>query len=215
MAVTEKNTEKNEGLYFPLAHRTESASPEQRVKLWLELCPSSKVDLPKGTLSLTTAEAAFTNPTARPVAPFVKPPLTLDYGLRVYVAPTTFINRNCVILDTPVADVRIGENCNLGPDVSIFSVSHPHVAGPDGKRQSCGKPVIIEDGVWICGNVTILPGVTIGCGATVAAGAVVTKNVPPMTIVAGNPARVVREIDPSEGWTRPMAAETLEECMDL
>lgn len=57
------------------------------------------------------------------------------------------------------------------------------------------KPVIIEDDVWIGFKSTILKGVTVGRGAIVAAGSVVTKDVPPFTLVAGNPARVVRELE--------------------
>lgn len=80
----------------------------------------------------------------------------MDYGLRVHIDPSAFINTGCIILDTPVTDVRIGANCNFGPRVSIYSVSHPLRAGSDGKLQSSGKPVIIGDRVWICGGATIL-----------------------------------------------------------
>ena len=60
------------------------------------------------------------------------------------------------------------------------------------------KPVLISDFAWIGANVVILKGVTIGEGAIVGAGSVVTKDVPPYTIVAGNPARIVREIPENE-----------------
>jgi maltose O-acetyltransferase len=59
-------------------------------------------------------------------------------------------------------------------------------------------PITVEDYVWIGGNSTILPGVTIGKHAIVAAGSVVTKDVPPNTIVGGNPARLIREIQPTD-----------------
>jgi maltose O-acetyltransferase len=67
----------------------------------------------------------------------------------------------------------------------------------DGKMKliSMPKPVKIEDDVWIGGNATIVPGVTIGEEAVVAAGSVVTKDVPPKTLVGGNPAKVIKEIE--------------------
>ena len=56
------------------------------------------------------------------------------------------------------------------------------------------SPTIIEDDAWIGVNVIILKGLTIGKGAIIGAGSVVTKNVPPMTLVAGNPAKVIKEL---------------------
>jgi len=58
-------------------------------------------------------------------APYIKPPLFMDYGTMVDIGTSTFINRNCKILDTPVRLVRIGERCLIGPDFSIYAVSHP------------------------------------------------------------------------------------------
>lgn len=97
----------------------------------------------------------------RPSVPYVKGPIHVDYGLRLRVAPTTFINRNCFILDTPVADIIIGEDCTLGPNVTIIGVGHP-VTFEDrcelktGKAGSWGAKVEICEGVWIGAGVTIL-----------------------------------------------------------
>lgn len=60
------------------------------------------------------------------------------------------------------------------------------------------KPIVIRKGVWIGARVIVLKGVTIGEGAVIGAGSVVTKDIPPYSIVGGNPARVIREIPPDE-----------------
>ena len=104
-----------------------------------------------------TCEIAYKDRSIRPVAPFVKGPFRVDYGLRLYVAPTTFINRDCVICDTPVADIRIGEDCMIGPQVGIYGVTHSEVPDEDtGKRESIGIGVTIADQVWIGGGAKIM-----------------------------------------------------------
>lgn len=98
---------------------------------------------------------------SRPSVPYVKVPIHVDYGLRLRVAPTAFINRNCFILDTPVADVVIGEDCSIGPNVTIIGVGHPvlfedRCEFKTGKAGSWGARVEICQGVWIGAGVTIL-----------------------------------------------------------
>ncbi len=92
------------------------------------------------------------------------------------------------------AAVRIGNRVRLGHQVALLTVDHE--IGPSAQR--CGDvlvaPVIIGDGAWLASRVTILPGVSVGNGSIVAAGAVVTNDVPPNTLVAGVPARVVRDL---------------------
>ncbi|ROW08721.1 hypothetical protein VPNG_06419 [Cytospora leucostoma] len=131
----------------------------------------------------------------RPTIPYIKTPVYIDYGLRVRIAPTTFINRNCSILDTPVADIVIGENCSIGPGVTIISVGHPvkyedRCEFESWKAGSWGAKVVVGDGVWVGAGVTILPGVTIGSYSTIGAGSVVTKDIPPRCVATGNPATV-------------------------
>jgi maltose O-acetyltransferase len=93
------------------------------------------------------------------------------------------------------AAVHIGNHVYIGHDVAMLTVDHE--IGPSSQR--CGQhdrlPIVIHDGVWIASRVTILPGVTIGRGAVVAAGAVLTRDVPPDTLVAGVPAEAVRDLD--------------------
>lgn len=81
----------------------------------------------------------------------------------------------------------------IGPNVDIYTVNHP--LDKEGRRHyHTALPVTIGNDVWIGGKATILPGVTIGDNVVVAAGAVVTKDVPANTIVAGVPARVIKEL---------------------
>lgn len=108
----------------------------------------------------------------------------------------TTINAPCAIcLDAPVT---IGDQVSIGHDVII--VTGAHEIGSHWRRGGPLKPrpVVIEDGAWICAGAIILPGVTIGAGSVVAAGAVVTKNVPQDTLVGGSPARVLRMLPLSQ-----------------
>jgi acetyltransferase-like isoleucine patch superfamily enzyme len=92
------------------------------------------------------------------------------------------------------APVRIGNMVRIGHDVSLLTINH--AVGPFYLRAgtSFSSEIVIEDGCWLASRCTVLPGVTIGAGAIVAAGSVVTRNVPKHTLVAGVPARVVREL---------------------
>lgn len=97
----------------------------------------------------------------RPTIPYVKTPFHMDYGLRVHIAPTTFINRNCFIMDTPVGDIVIGEHCSIGPNVTIIGVGHPVQAEnrlefATERPGSWGARVTVGDGVWIGAGCTIL-----------------------------------------------------------
>ncbi|MDE6870707.1 MAG: acyltransferase [Bacteroidales bacterium] len=92
-------------------------------------------------------------------------------------------------------DIRIGCNVMMGTNCIIYSRNHSFSRTDIPMcRQGFSevKPVIIEDDVWIGGRVTILPGVHVGSGAILGAGAVVTKDIPPMAVVGGNPARVLK-----------------------
>lgn len=101
------------------------------------------------------------------------------------------------------ARVRIGNMVRIGHDVSLLTVNHE--VGPQDFRAGVRffGEIVIEDGCWLASRCTVLPGVTVGAGAIIAAGSVVTRNVPKNTLVAGVPARVIREL-PEEG--EPAAA---------
>ena len=123
---------------------------------------------------------------------FVNPPFYCDYGFNIEIGKNFFANYNCTIID--VAKVTIGDNCLFAPNVSIYTAGHPVHPDTRNSRYEYGKPVTIGDNVWIGGNAVVLPGVTIGSNCVIGAGSVVTRDVPPWSIAAGNPCRVIREI---------------------
>lgn len=129
------------------------------------------------------------------------PPMTADYGCFLSVGDCTFINCNFNILDS--GGITIGNHVFIASNVGIYTATHPirsieRQHGTEYKGYNISFPVVIKDEVWIGAHAIILPGVTIGERAVVAAGSVVTKDVPPDTVVAGNPARVMRKIDQKE-----------------
>ena len=122
----------------------------------------------------------------------VVPPLYCDYGTNIQVGENFFANYHFTVLDC--APVTIGDNVQIAPNVSIYTAGHP--LHPDSRNSGYeyALPITIGDNVWIGGNVVICPGVTIGDCAVIGAGSVVTRDVPPWTVAAGNPCRVLRQI---------------------
>lgn len=123
----------------------------------------------------------------------IQPPLFVDYGCHIFLENNVFMNFNCVILD--VNTVHIGENTMFGPAVQIYTASHPIDAAERIKGPELGIPVRIGKNCWIGGGAIILPGVTIGDNTTVGSGSVVTKDIPANVFAAGNPCRVIRQLD--------------------
>lgn len=119
------------------------------------------------------------------------PPLYTDHGVNIRVGRNVFINQACMLGD--IGGIRIGDDVMIGPRVSLLSGGHP-LDPALRRRQVVTAPIVIERGAWIGAGATVLQGVTIGEDAVVAAGAVVTRDVAPHTLVAGVPARFVREI---------------------
>ncbi|KAJ3111325.1 Maltose acetyltransferase, partial [Physocladia obscura] len=125
---------------------------------------------------------------------YIESPLRVDYGKHTFLGKNVYMNFNTVILDC--ARVDFGDNVLVGPNSSFFTAYHP--LSPELRADfgpELAAPIKIGNDVWIGGNVIVLPGVTIGDGATVGAGSVVTKDVAPRTVVAGNPARFIRNVD--------------------
>jgi len=90
--------------------------------------------------------------------------------------------------------ITIGDNVLIGPGARLYTPNHPLDVDLRREGWEIGLPITIEDDAWLGGSVTICPGVTIGARSVVGAGSVVTKDVPPDVVVAGNPARVVKEL---------------------
>ncbi len=123
----------------------------------------------------------------------IQPPFYCDYGTNITLGDNVYFNFNCVVLD--VASVKIGSRTLIGPAVQIYSATHPMSIVERASGLEAGMPVSIGEDVWIGGGAIICPGVTIGSGSVIGAGAVVTKDIPPRVFAAGNPARVIRQIE--------------------
>ena len=127
-----------------------------------------------------------------PQSTTVLPPFYIDYGKPVTIGEDCFIQQCCTFFGR--CGITIGNGVFIGPKVNLITINHD--TDPENRSATYGKPIVIEDKVWIGINSTVLPGVRIGYGSIIGANSVVTKDVPPMTIVAGNPARVIKKICP-------------------
>ncbi len=123
---------------------------------------------------------------------FINPPFYCDYGSHIEVGKNFFANYNCTIID--VAKVKVGDNCQMAPNVAIYTAGHP--IHPDTRNSAFeyGKEVTIGDNVWLGGSTVICPGVHIGDNVVIGAGSVVTRDIPSWTVAAGNPCCVIHRI---------------------
>jgi maltose O-acetyltransferase len=92
-----------------------------------------------------------------------------------------------------VCAVRVGDYCQFGPAVQIYTATHPLDAKLR-RTQEFGKPITIGSDVWVGGGAILCPGVTVGDGSVIGAGSVVTRAIPANVFAAGNPCRVVRDL---------------------
>lgn len=131
----------------------------------------------------------------------VLPPVMVDVGFNIEIGDDSFINTNSTLLDT--YPIKIGAGVQIGPNCALYPVGHPIKASDRIIRNEAGErvggittgaPIVIEDDVWIGGNVIVLPGVAIGARSMIGAGSVVTKSVPCDVFAAGNPCRVIRQL---------------------
>ena len=122
----------------------------------------------------------------------IEAPFHCDYGYNIEVGENFFANYNLTVLD--VGLVRIGNNAQIAPNVSIYTAGHPVHPESRNSGYEYGIAITIGDNVWIGGNAVIMPGVTIGDNVVIGAGSIVTKDLPSNVIAAGNPCRVIREI---------------------
>lgn len=119
------------------------------------------------------------------------PPFWATGGADTTVGRNVFINQNCTFYD--LGGIDIGDDVMIGPNVSLLTSSHP--IAPSRRRDGViARPIVIGKNVWIAAGATLVGGVTVGENSVVAAGSVVTRDVPPNSLVGGNPARVIRSI---------------------
>ena len=123
---------------------------------------------------------------------WLQPPFYCDYGINIQLGEKVFFNFNCVILD--VAVVTIGHRTLLGPNVQVYSATHPMNHKERASGLESGRAIHIGDDVWIGGSSVICPGVHIGDRSIIGAGSVVTKNIPSDVFAAGNPCRIIRSL---------------------
>lgn len=117
-------------------------------------------------------------------------PLYINYGKHTRIGKNVFINFDCTFLD--LGGITIEDGVLIAPKVSLLSESHP--VSPKNRHTLIPKPIHIKENAWIGAGATILQGVTIGENSIVAAGAVVNEDVPPNVVVAGVPAKIIKEI---------------------
>ena len=124
---------------------------------------------------------------------YVEPTISFDYGYNIFVGENFYCNFHNVFLD--ICPITIGDNCLFGPNVQLYTASHPLEPGKRNSGQEFGKPITIGNNVWIGGSSVVIPGVTLGDNVVVAAGAVVTKSFPDNVVVGGNPAKIIKTIE--------------------
>lgn len=133
--------------------------------------------------------------------PALQAPVYFDYGCNTTFGKFCSTNFNFTCLD--VCPVHIGDNVLIGPNVTLATPMHPLVAEERNVRQredgtyytlEYAKPITIEDSCWLAANVTVCGGVTIGEGSVIGAGSIVTRDIPPHSLAAGNPCCVIRTI---------------------
>ncbi|WP_327659310.1 MULTISPECIES: sugar O-acetyltransferase [unclassified Streptomyces] len=132
----------------------------------------------------TTRAALLSDIIGRPMPESVTvyPPFYTDYGLRIEFGEHVFVNQSCTFYDQ--GGIRLGDGVLIGPKTNLISSNHP-IRGSERPEYYTRAPITIGDNAWLGAAVTVLPGVTIGHGAVVGAGTVVTKDVPPNTLVTG------------------------------
>ena len=123
----------------------------------------------------------------------IEPPFYCDYGRHIFAGDQLYMNFGCVILDC--AEVHIGDSVFCGPYVQLYTAYHPTDARERCAGLELAASIHIGHRVWLGGGTIVCPGVTIGDDTTIGAGSVVTRDIPPNVVAAGNPCRVLRQLE--------------------
>ncbi len=126
---------------------------------------------------------------------WLQPPFYCDYGSNMIVGEKVFFNFNCIVLD--VTYVKIGSRTLFGPNVQIYTATHPTDYQERASGREFAKPIAIGEDVWVGGSAIICPGVNIGDRSIIGAGSVVTRDIPADVFAAGNPCKVIRHLKPT------------------
>jgi len=159
----------------------------RRCRLLTEQLNATSVAEPIGREQILRALLGSVGDSAEVLSPF-----QCDYGYRISIGARTFINFGAVILDS--AEVRIGDDVQIGPNVQIVTPLHPLDPVERRTMTEWAKPITIDDDAWLATGVIVCPGVTVGAGAVIGAGSVVTADMPARHVCVGNPCRPVREV---------------------
>ena len=127
---------------------------------------------------------------------WIQTPFYCDYGSNIKMGEKVFFNFNCVVLD--VCEVKIGSRTLFGPNVQIYTATHPINPKERASGLEYAKPIVIGEDVWIGGSAVICPGVSIGDRTVIGAGSVVTKDIGADVFAAGNPCRVIGPLEHNE-----------------
>lgn len=118
------------------------------------------------------------------------PPFYTDCGKNINIGKNVFINSCCCFQDQ--GGITIGDGTLIGHKVVLATLDHDF--SPEKRGNTIPRPIVVGENVWIGANATILGGVTIGDNSVIAAGAVVNKDIPPDSVAAGVPAKVIKSI---------------------
>jgi maltose O-acetyltransferase len=166
-----------------VANDEQLTKDRKRAKLLCHRYNQNVVDLDRATLSELFGYATDA---------YLEPPFFCDYGFNIRLGNNVYANHNLVILDC--AEVSLGDNVFLGPNVVLSTAGHPIDPVVRSSGLEFAKPIRIGNNVWVGANVVVLPGVEIGDNVTVGAGSVVNKSLPANCVAVGNPCRVLREL---------------------
>lgn len=189
LRLRENNPRRNP--YYMLIKRVVSAVWRVvNAKIWLIRCQQGKLVTLRGIPRVDCNGEIILGNRVRIWSHIHKTQLSAGGKGKLIIGDNTFIN--CGSLISAQHEIRIGKNCQIATGVIMMDSDFHGTQGEDSSTKI--SPIIIEDDVWLATRVVVLKGVTIGKGSTVATGAVVTKDIPPYSIAAGVPAKVIKSI---------------------